>query len=342
MPRLILSFFFCLLCLSSLGAKKKEKLPIWIISPSSVYSENDYVVELGTGSSQKEADNKAIEGLAAIFNRSVSSKTDSSLAYRENADNVDKTKSINQHVSVLTSMKDLIGVEIKERWKSKDGVFYALAVLNKQKAITIYSEKLDYCISLIDEALNIPSNEKGTFQEYTRYVFATSEANEMSLYNAYLAVLNPAGVMIYSEDIYKAENLKLKAMSIAKNILVEVRIGGNWTDKRIKSIFEKVFTSRGFTITKGKKARYVLDVKLELGEETKLSDDRLMIRYSLNSELLDTATGDSFLPFVLNDKAVQFNSEAVKNQIFKNIKTKVEKDFDTLFNQYIENFSLVR
>ena len=335
MPRLILSFFFCLLCLSSLEAKKKERFPIWVTSPSSVYSENDYIVELGSGSSQKDADNKAIEGLAAIFNRSVSSKTDSSLAYRENADNVDKTKSINQHVSVLTSMKDLIGVEIKERWKSKDGVFYALAVLNKQKAIAIYSEKLDYCISLIDEALNIPSDEKGTFQEYTRYVFATSKANEMSLYNDYLAVLNPAGVMIYSEDIYKAENLKLKASSIAKNILVEVRIGGNWTDKRINSIFEKVFTSRGFTITKGKKARYILDVKLELGEESKLSDDRLMIRYSLNSELLDTATGDSFLPFVLNDKAVQFNTEAVKNQIFKNVKTKVEKDFDALFTKYV-------
>ncbi|MGP1519886.1 MAG: LPP20 family lipoprotein [Treponema sp.] len=341
MPRLILSFFFCLLCLSSLGAKKKEKLPIWIISPSSVYSENDYVVELGTGSSQKEADNKAIEGLAAIFNRSVSSKTDSSLAYRENADNVDKTKSINQHVSVSTSIKDLIGVEIKERWKSKDGVFYALAVLNKQKAITIYSEKLDYCISLIDEALNIPSNEKGTFQEYTRYVSATSKADEMSLYSAYLSVLNPTSALII-EDEYHPDKLKLQASSIAKNILVEVKIDGNWIDKRINSIFEKVFTSRGFTITKGKKARYILDVKLELGEESKLSDDRLMIRYSLNSELLDTATGDSFLPFVINDKAVQFNSEAVKNQIFKNIKTKVEKDFDALFNQYIENFSLVR
>ena len=118
-----------------------------------------------------------------------------------------------------------------------------------------------------------------------------------------------------------------------------MRIGGNWVDKRFKSIFEKIFTSRGFTIAKANTGRYILDVKLEIGEESKLSDNRLMIRYSLNSELIDSVTGDSFLPFVINDKAVQFNSEAVKNQIFKNVKAKVEKDFDALFTKYVEGSS---
>jgi len=336
MSRLVFGFLFIVVCLFPLGAKKRvETPPVWVTSPSTVYSENEYIVEVGSGSSQKEADNKAIEGLAAIFNRNVLSKTDSSLAYRESAGSVDKTKSINQHVLVSTSIKDLVGVEIKERWKSKDGNFYALAVLNKQKAIIIYSEKARLCASAIDESLNISDEEKGTFHEYFRYVSATSKANEMSLYNAYLSVLNPASALII-EDEYHPDKLKLQASSIAKNILVEVRIGGNWVDKRFKSIFEKVFTSRGFTIAKANTGRYILDVKLEIGEESKLSDNRLMIRYSLNSELIDSVTGDSFLPFVINDKAVQFNSEAVKNQIFKNVKAKVEKDFDALFTKYVE------
>lgn len=321
------------------AAKKAEKPPVWVTSPSATYPENEYIVELGMGSSQKEADNKAIEGLAAIFNRSISSKTDSSLSYRENAGGVDKMKSINQQVSVSTSIKDLIGVEIKERWKSKDGNFYALAVLNRQKAITIYSEKAKLCSFAIDESLNVPNDEKGTFHEYFRYVSATSKAYEMALYNAYLSVLNPAFSLVIEGD-YNPDKLKLETSSIAKNILVEVRVSGNWTDKRFKPIFEKVFSSRGFTIAKTSGARYVLDVKLELGEESKLSDNRLMIRYSLTSELLDTATGDSFLPFVINDKAVQFNSEAVKNQIVKSVKIKVEKDFDALFNKYMKDSSL--
>ena len=116
-----LKFIFILLCCCCLplsAGRKSEKLPAWVTSPSNVYSENEYIVEVGSGSSQKEADNKAIEGLAAIFNRNVLSKTDSSLAYRESAGSVDKTKSINQHVLVSTSIKDLVGVEIKERWKS--------------------------------------------------------------------------------------------------------------------------------------------------------------------------------------------------------------------------------
>ena len=79
---------------------------------------------------------------------------------------------------------------------------------------------------------------------------------------------------------------------------------------------------------------------MELGEESKLSDNRLMIRYSLTSELLDKVTGDNLLPFVINDKAVQFNTEAVKNQIFKNVKKKVETDFEALFDEYMKNSSL--
>lgn len=339
MFRLKLTFILLCCCLPLCAAKKAEKIPDWVSSPATVYPENEYIVEVGSGSSQKEADNKAIEGLAAIFNRNVLSKTDSSLAYRESAGSVDKTKSINQHVLVSTSIKDLVGVEIKERWKSKDGTFYALAVLNRQKAIHIYSEKATLCVSAIVESLNIPDDEKGTFHEYFRYVSASSKANEMSLYNAYLSVLQPESALVIEED-YSPDKLKLKASSIAKNILVAVKIGGNWTDARLKSIFEKVFSSRGFTIAKADGARYVLDVELELGEESKLSDNRLMIRYSLTSQLLDSVTGDSFLPFVINDKAVQFSSEAVKNQIFKNLKTKVEKDFDTLFNKYMQDSSL--
>lgn len=337
-----LKFIFILLCCCCLplsAGRKSEKLPAWVTSPSNVYSENEYIVELGTGMSQKEADTKAIEGLAAIFNRSVSSKTDSSLSYRENAAGVDKTKSIDQQVSVLTSIKDLIGVEIKERWKSKNGTFYALAVLNKQKATTIYSEKATLCVSLIEESLKIPSDEKGTFHEYFRYLSAISKANEMSLYNSYISVLNPAATLIYEEE-YNPDKLKLKAVSIAKNILVEVKLQGNWTEQRLKSIFEKVFSSRGFTIAKANNGRYVFNIKMELGEESKLSDNRLMIRYSLTSELLDKVTGDSLLPFVINDKAVQFNTEAVKNQIFKNVKKKVETDFEVLFNEYMKNSSL--
>ena len=155
----------------------------------------------------------------------------------------------------------------------------------------------------------------------------------MSLYNAYLAVLNPASSMLYDEDAYKSESLKLKAATIAKNILVEVRVDANWNDARFKNLFEKVFSSRGFAIANA--GRYVLDVKLEVGKETKLSDDRIMVRYSLTSDLVDVATGSSVLPFVVNDKAVHFDSDSLKNQIFKNIKTKIEKDFDASFNKYM-------
>lgn len=333
-----LSFVFILsCCVLSLGAAKRlEKIPDWVLAPSTAYSEKEYIVELGTGSSQKEADSKAVEGLAAIFNRSVSSKTDSSLKYNENTEGVEKVKSLDQTVSVVTNVRDLIGVEIKERWKSKSGIFYALAVLNRNKAVSVYSEKAMRHAFSISEVLDVPSNEKGTFQEYFRYVTAYAKSLEMSLYHAYLAVLNPASSMVYEKN-YTPENLKIQASIVAKNIFVKVNLEG--CDERLKAIFENIFTFRGFTIAKTNSARYMLNATLKQGKETELSDGRIMVRYTLTCELLDSATSNTLLPFVINDRAVQFNSEAVNNQIFKSIKKRLERDFNSLFDKFIEGAS---
>lgn len=336
-----LSFIFILLfCFLPLdAAKRAERIPDWVTSPSKVYSEAEYLMEIGTGSNQKEADNKAIEGLAAIFNRSVSSKTDSSLKYREKSTNVEKIKEVDQRILISTNVKNLVGVEIKERWKSNSGIFYALALLNKNKAISIYSERYSCCASSITEVLSVPDNEKGTFREYFRYLTACRKAYEMSLYDAYLSLLNPAYNMIYEKN-YNLDKLKIKASAIAKNILITVNLEGEDCDERLKPLFEQIFTSKGFSIAKGNNARYALNVMLEKGEETVLSENRIMVRYSLTSELVDKIMSEALFPFVINDKAVQFSSEAVNNQIFKNIKKKIEKNFGSLLDQLIAGLPL--
>ena len=335
MSRLIIFFSFLLVVLSPLGAKKasKDTPPMWVTEPSLVYSSDEYIIDLGEGKSQTEADSKAIEGLAAIFNRSIQSQTNASMEYSEGASGARKDKKLKQDVKISTEVEGLIGVEIKERWKAKDGTYYALAVMEINKGRSIYGEKASSCIKAIDKFFSVTNDQKNTFYEYFRASSAIYKAQELLVYTAYLSVLDPSGRRDW--DSYFPDAIKLKTSEIAKNIYVSVNIEGDDASS-LQPIFEKVFSKRGFSVSKDGNSRYVLNVVLELEEPEELSRGRVSIHYNLQVELLDTVLDETILPFNLDGRETMFNEKATKNKIFKNLEKKVKNEFDVSFAKYIE------
>lgn len=338
MSRLIITFSFLLVFFSPLWARKslKDEVPMWVSDPSFVYSSDEYMVELGEGRSQKEADNKAIEGLAAVFNRSIQSQTDASMEYSEGASGVRKNKKLKQDIKVSTNLEGLIGVEIKERWKAKDGTYYALAVLEISKGKAIYKEKADSCIKAIDNFFTVSNEQRNTFYEYFRSSSAINKARELLVYVAYLAVLDPLDKRNW--DSYFPEAVKLRTSELAKNIFVSINIEGEGVSS-LQPMFEKVFSKRGFSVSKDGNTRYVLNVMLDLQPPEELSRGRVAIHYDLQVELLDTVLGETVLPFTLNGRETMFNETATRNKIFKNLEKKIKDEFDVSFARYIETTS---
>ena len=341
MSKLVLFFSFSAFILTSLFAAKvkKEEVPLWVQDPSFVYATNEYLSNLGQGKTQKEAETDALSGLVAIFNRSIASSTQASLSYSvqqsEESAKIEKSKDLKQNVKISTNMDDLIGVEIREHWKSQDGTFYALAIIEKEKGARLYREKASDCISGIDELLDVVDANKGTFVGYFKCREAFNKSQGLQVYKGCLAVLDASARGISGrrgEGEYSDVALKVKADKIAKNIEIFVDISPD--AKKIKPHFEKIFSKYSFTLSKDSSARYRLSIQLELDEPIELSQGRMAIRYNLAIELFDTKQDETVFPFAFEGKETHFDVNSVKNKIFKTLEKKALDEFAISFAKF--------
>jgi len=341
MPKIVTVLSLLCLFLSSLFAAKakKENVPVWVQDPSLVYFSSEYLNSLGQGKSQKEADADALAGLVAIFNRSIASNTKSSLEYSSQSSGthsqIAQSKKLKQDVSISTNMDDLIGAEIRERWKSPDGTFYSLAVIEKDKGARLYREKASACISDIDNLVASNDGTTNTFSAYFRCLKACQKAQRLQVYKGCLSVLESSAASLiarHPDSDYSPLALELKASEIAKAI--EIYVEASPEAKKLKAHVENVFSKHNFTLAKDSSARYKLAIELELDDLVHLSGGRISMRYNLTIELLDSLAGKTVLSLPFEGKETQFEEGALKSKILKTLEKKAINEFASSFKRF--------
>lgn len=332
---------FIALSFLPLAASASEKnmtnrLPVWIETPSEQYPEQSYMTAVGEGHAQKEAEASALESLAAIFNRKIEAQTQSSLNYAssQGKDAAKKDKRINQTISISTNIEQLSGAEIKETWVSPDGTYYALAVLEKSKAIAVYRGKIALNNQTIMSLMDIPADVKNTMTECARYKAAYTKAEENAAYLSVLLQLNPAVGALSNDEKLASNIIKAKWLAALKNMPVAITVSGDKNDK-IKSSFAKVFTSAGFTLSAPDTGRYSMAVTLVISDEKIPGNNKAVLRYSLDSTLTDKVSGETVLPFSLSGREIHLNKANAEAKLFKTLDKKISENFKAAFEEYI-------
>ncbi len=137
----------------SLAAFANAQTPDWVTGKSSSYPDAQYLTGVGSGDTRQEAENQARANIAEVFRVQLNAKFTSNKTETLNGSNgnvsgssVDITRS-----RVNVGLKKTIeGSEIAEVWQDpKDMEFYALAVLNRQKA----SARIESQVSALDTEL---------------------------------------------------------------------------------------------------------------------------------------------------------------------------------------------
>ena len=142
---LLVLFFVFTGCASKKSKKsegKRKAIPEWVYSPMDGCNKQSQMCASGEGDSLQSADATARKSLASIFETEIKSEFSSNTQSSQEgldpstAEYIESTyKSINETVD-----QSLEGVEIKERHR-KDGVFYALAYLDKEKQLIVLEKK---------------------------------------------------------------------------------------------------------------------------------------------------------------------------------------------------------
>jgi len=120
------------------------ELPPWVNSPYSEFSENQYLLAVGSGTSQQEAQNSALANLSRIFKSKVETSQQLIDDFREYAQDDSFSSERSTQLLTITSVgssQNLLNTKILKIHQTPS-LFYALAGMERFETATIYSSEI--------------------------------------------------------------------------------------------------------------------------------------------------------------------------------------------------------
>jgi len=308
--------------------------PNWVKDPYAAYSRDRYLAARGFAATQGEAEKKALAALVSIFGVSVQSNWEGVNTYQEAASNnvitFSENTSINEVIITAASMDTLIGAEIGNIWDNARGTVYALAYIERRKAIDVYSEMIRINQLNIENLIALNDSEKNTFDGYARYKLAALIAG---LNSQYAAVIVQSGGSTGLLNMTSAGALNIEAENIIKNITVAVNVKGD-KNNRIKDAFSKILSAEGIR-TQGNNPVYTLEINVNLDELVLTNNKFKWYSMTLNANLIENKSHTELLPYNYSDRAGHTSLVGAENTAFILMEKDINDKYKIIFKEYL-------
>jgi len=337
--------FFCLLLVFSAcvtanaqskgGSNTGKGAPDWIRDPYKKFNQQTDVAAVGMGSSRQEAEKDALGKLVAIFGQSIQVDEKISTSYREAvqsgaAASWSENTAINNSIQTSASMDSLIGAEIGDTWFDGKTNYYAAAVLNKTKALQVYSNLIRVNQAMIDNLVNMPAADKNSLDGFARYQLAATVAD---ITVSYGNLLSHIGAPSFAQGLKKGGDYRLEAQNIAKTIPVGITVK-NDKSGRIQGAFAKVFADFGFR-SGGTNARYVLTVDITTSPVELANQVNKFTRIELTANLTDTSVNAVLLPFNFASREGHATQSEADNRAYVAAERKINEEYRNVLSDYL-------
>lgn len=325
----------CLLyILCSCASSSSNNQPDWVSDPYSKYNRQAVVAAVGNGNTRQAAEKSAFGNLISFFGQSVQVDERVYTSYQEavkngiNAGWTEKT-SVNNEIITTAGIDTLIGAEIGEVWYDKKDTYYASAVMNKTKAIQIYTNLIDSNLIIINNLINIPANQKNSLEGFVRYKSAASIAD---VNQSYATILSVIGLGSF-QTLKKGDEYRLEAQNISQLIPVGVRVRNDRVG-RLQSAFSKVLTDTGFR-TGGTNSRYIVDVSASVSPVDSGSSPYAFVSMELTANFIDTSNNVVLLPYSFSERDGHTSLDSAENRVFLTAERKIDKEYRDLLEAYL-------
>jgi hypothetical protein len=312
-----------LLCAGCAGSAedRKEKAgpsreePAWVNDVDQVYSRLRYAAAVGYGPDRASAEKEAFAALISVFGQAVQVDRQSMVGYQEALEQdmvsayIRNTEIINA-IKTSAAMETLIGAEIRDHWYDGRGVYYAAAVMEKNRAASLYSELIAANKAVIETLTAVDGEEKYSFPGYARYYLAAKIADGNRVFANILSVVGGPGTI--PRDLVEGEQYRLEAEEIARRIPVDVQVENDRVN-RVKGAFAAVIGAQGLQ-SGGVGSRYTLEGKLNFIPMDLPGQNNKYVRYVLEANLLDRRTGAVLLPYTVSGREGHLTAVEAENR----------------------------
>jgi len=308
--------------------------PSWVRDPYTAYSRDRYLTARGFGATQTEAEKKALSALVSIFGVSVQSDWAAVSIYKEAAANnvitFSKNTNIKEVIVTAASLDSLVGAEIGYVWDNTRGTVYALAYIERTKAIAVYTEMIRINQINIENLTALSAVDKISFNGYARYKLAALIAG---LSAKYASVVIQSGGSIDTLNFKSADSFNIEAENIIKNITFAIKVKGDKND-RIKDAFSKVISAEGLR-TQGNNPVYTLEVNVSLDEVEIPNSNYKWYNWTLSVNLIENNSLSGLLSRNYSDRVGNNSLARAENTAFIEMESTINEKYKNVFIEYL-------
>jgi hypothetical protein len=319
---------------ASVQAARGGSRPRWVNNPYSDYPQNRYIAAVGSAKNRSDAEKSAFAALTAFFGQSVKSDSAVAAVYSQAVTNgivfVSEKTAVMETIVTAASLDNLIGAEIGNVWEDGRGTVYALAYLEKERTVFIYTELIRINQKNIENLVSMNAADKNTFDGYARYKLAALIADMNA---GYALIVSLAGGSTASLNMTGADTLILEAANIVKNISVGFNVKRD-SNGRVRDAFAKALSGEGLR-TQGNNPPYILEINIDMGEARFPNNNFIFCRYTLSANLIERATGSVLFPFNVTDREGHASYAEAQNRAFISIERLVNEKYPDAFREYL-------
>ena len=268
--------------------------PDWVRGKSREYPEEFYIVGVGSGDSRQDAESRARAHIAEVF--SVNIKADISVSksetLREREGKVSgESNEVTKSRIDMGLKKTLEGTEIADVWLNpKDATYYALAVLDREKAALKMSERIRELDGEVVRLGQEADTVRGKVNKLKLMLLRRSLLSDRLSLDSDYRIVSSSGKSIQPPYSYEEENSAIIKF-LQNDFVIGISGSGPDSDALTQTVTD-LFTGKGFMIDPagGKGADLIIEITTKMDPAAQPVDDWYYCRWHLKLNVFDPAT----------------------------------------------------
>ncbi len=319
------------------SSSRGDQQPLWLENPREVFPEARYLSAVGYGVDRETAEKNALGQLVAIFGQTVSGETVVSSRYTEAVRAgkilVEEGSAVQQAVTSSWEHETVIGAEIRDTWFDGNRTTYAVAVMDKSRAMVQYSELIESNESAIRKLTAVPSDQQYTLESYARFDLAVSIAETNAGFLSILSVVSPGAAAARRSSMRPPEELRLQCRTIAEHIPISILVE-NDRDDRIRGAFAAVVSDAGFKVAESD-TRYSIRAVVRFSEADLPRNPNKFVRYQVDAALSDSEKELSVMPYNITGREGHATVEEAEQRAVRAAEKKIRSGFAERFIEFL-------
>ncbi len=328
----IVAAFIAVSCSPLKGTAQGGDLPSWVNNPSEQFSNDRYLMAVGSAPSRQGAKNNAQSNLAKIFVSKVEVEEEYVQQYEETSSSDGGTQTQEQ-TNIITqseveSNQQMRNVQIKKVYQAENGTFYALAAMNRSKTSQLYTEEINRNTEAISTLRQKASQTNSKLERliYMKQAITKARMNEM--------LKNQRGILTgHTTQDKGATVAEISQNYRAAKQECTVSISGKDIPRDIKSAINRKLQNEGFTISSGSEAPVVkMNINFTMRPLDMGRENVEFMEWTFQVEAQNQETGKWFSTFAEEGRNGSISKAKARRLARKKVMETIDKGFSEFIN----------